>query len=48
MMHGNPRTNISTKNRGCQRDMWLAFAKAFMLALQVEVGNEPDLQTLAV
>ena len=42
-----PNTIIGIKDSGCQRDVSLAFAKAFMPPLQVWVGNEPDLQTLA-
>lgn len=42
-----PKTIIGIKDSGCQPDVSLAFAKAFMPPLQVWVGNEPDLQTLA-
>jgi 4-hydroxy-tetrahydrodipicolinate synthase len=42
-----PETIIGIKDSGCQRDASLACAKAFMPPLQVWVGNEPDLQTLA-
>jgi len=42
-----PGTIIGLKDSGCQRDASLVFAKAFMPPLQVWVGNEPDLQTLA-
>ena len=42
-----PQTIIGIKDSGCQRETSLAFAKAFMPALQVWVGNEPDLQVLA-
>jgi 4-hydroxy-tetrahydrodipicolinate synthase len=42
-----PETIIGIKDSGGQRDVSLAFAKAFMPPLQVWVGNEPDLQTLA-
>ena len=42
-----PTTVIGIKDSGCERDVSLAFAKAFMPPLQVWVGNEPDLQTLA-
>ena len=42
-----PQTIIGLKDSGCQREASLAFAKAFMPPLQVWVGNEPDLQTLA-
>ena len=42
-----PKTIIGIKDSGCQREVSLAFANAFMPPLQVWVGNEPDLQTLA-
>jgi 4-hydroxy-tetrahydrodipicolinate synthase len=42
-----PQTFIGLKDSGCQRETSLAFAQAFMPPLQVWVGNEPDLQTLA-
>ena len=42
-----PTTVIGIKDSSCERDVSLAFAKAFMPPLQVWVGNEPDLQTLA-
>ena len=42
-----PSTIIGIKDSGCQHDVSLAFAKAFMPPLQVWVGNEPDLQVLA-
>jgi 4-hydroxy-tetrahydrodipicolinate synthase len=42
-----PQTIIGIKDSGGQREVSLAFAKAFMPPLQVWVGNEPDLQTLA-
>ena len=42
-----PQTLIGLKDSGCQRDTSLAYAQAFMPPLQVWVGNEPDLQTLA-
>ena len=42
-----PQTIIGIKDSGCQRDVSLGYAKAFMPPLQVWVGNEPDLQTLA-
>ena len=42
-----PGTVIGLKDSACQRDTSLAYARAFMPPLQVWVGNEPDLQTLA-
>ena len=42
-----PQTLIGLKDSGCQRDASVTFAQAFMPPLQVWVGNEPDLQTLA-
>jgi 4-hydroxy-tetrahydrodipicolinate synthase len=42
-----PQTIVGIKDSGCQREPSLAYAKAFMPPLQVWVGNEPDLQTLA-
>ncbi len=42
-----PQTIIGIKDSGCEREASLAYAKAFMPPLQVWVGNEPDLQTLA-
>jgi len=42
-----PQTIVGLKDSGCQREASLAFAQAFMPPLQVWVGNEPDLQTLA-
>jgi 4-hydroxy-tetrahydrodipicolinate synthase len=42
-----PGTIIGIKDSGCLREASLAFAQAFMPPLQVWVGNEPDLQTLA-
>lgn len=42
-----PGRVIGLKDSGCQRETSLAFAAAFMSRLQVWVGNEPDLQTLA-
>ncbi len=42
-----PQTFIGIKDSGGKQDVSLAFAKAFMPPLQVWVGNEPDLQTLA-
>lgn len=41
-----PRTIIGIKDSGGQRDVSVAFARAFMPPLQVWVGNEPDLQTI--
>ena len=38
---------VGIKDSGGQRDTSLGFARAFMPPLQVWVGNEPDLQTLA-
>lgn len=42
-----PSTIIGIKDSSGNRDGSLAFAKAFMPPLQVWVGNEPDLQTMA-
>ena len=42
-----PGTIIGIKDSGCQREVSLAFASAFMPPLQVWVGNEPDLQVMA-
>ena len=42
-----PQTIVGLKDSGCQRETSLGFATAFMPPLQVWVGNEPDLQTLA-
>ena len=42
-----PQTIVGLKDSGCQREASLGFAQAFMPPLQVWVGNEPDLQTLA-
>ena len=47
LVQRHPNTIVGIKDSGCQRDVSLAFAKAFMPPLQVWVGNEPDLQTLA-
>jgi 4-hydroxy-tetrahydrodipicolinate synthase len=47
LLQRHPQTVIGLKDSGCQREASLAFAKAFMPPLQVWVGNEPDLQTLA-
>jgi len=41
-----PETIIGLKDSGCRRDDSLAYAKAFMPAMQVWVGNEPDLQVM--
>jgi 4-hydroxy-tetrahydrodipicolinate synthase len=42
-----PQTIIGIKDSSGNREGSLAFAKAFMPPLQVWVGNEPDLQTMA-
>jgi 4-hydroxy-tetrahydrodipicolinate synthase len=42
-----PGVVIGLKDSGCQREASLGYAAAFMPPLQVWVGNEPDLQTLA-
>lgn len=42
-----PETIIGLKDSGCEREDSLAYAKAFMPGMQVWVGNEPDLQTMA-
>ncbi len=47
LLQRHPDTIIGLKDSGCQREASLAFASAFMPPLQVWVGNEPDLQTLA-
>ena len=47
LVQRHPQTIIGCKVSGGQRDVSLAFAKAFMPQLQVWVGHEPDLQTLA-
>lgn len=47
LLHRFPGLVIGLKDSGCQREPSLAFAVAFMSRLQVWVGNEPDLQTLA-
>ncbi len=47
LLQRQPQTIIGIKDSGGQRDTSLAFAQAFMPPLQVWVGNEPDLQTLA-
>jgi 4-hydroxy-tetrahydrodipicolinate synthase len=41
-----PRTIVGIKDSGCVRDDSLALAAAFMPALAVYVGNEPDLPEL--
>jgi 4-hydroxy-tetrahydrodipicolinate synthase len=47
LVQSYPTTIVGIKDSGGQRDVSLAFANAFMPPLQVWVGNEPDLQTLA-
>ncbi len=47
LLQRHPHRIIGIKDSGGQRDVSLAFAQAFMPPLQVWVGNEPDLQTLA-
>ncbi len=47
LLQRQPQTIIGIKDSGGHRDTSLAFAQAFMPPLQVWVGNEPDLQTLA-
>ncbi len=47
LVRSYPQTIIGIKDSGGQQDVSLAFAKTFMPPLQVWVGNEPDLQTLA-
>ena len=47
LLQRHPQSIIGIKDSGGQRDVSLAFAQAFMPPLQVWVGNEPDLQTLA-
>jgi 4-hydroxy-tetrahydrodipicolinate synthase len=42
-----PETIVGIKDSSGNREGSLAFAKAFMPPLQVWVGNEPDLQTMA-
>ena len=42
-----PGTVIGLKDSGCQREASVAYAQAFMPALQVWVGNEPDVPELA-
>jgi len=42
-----PDTIVGLKDSGCRREDSLAYAEAFMPPMQVWVGNEPDLQTLA-
>lgn len=42
-----PGVVVGIKDSGCDRHASLRFAEAFMPPLQVWVGNEPDLQTLA-
>ncbi|MFM6992996.1 MAG: dihydrodipicolinate synthase family protein, partial [Rhodoferax sp.] len=43
-----PQTIVGIKDSGCEREWSLGLAKAFMPPLQVWVGNEPDLQVMAV
>lgn len=43
-----PDTIVGIKDSSGQREGSLAFAKAFMPPIQVWVGNEPDLQTMAM
>jgi 4-hydroxy-tetrahydrodipicolinate synthase len=43
-----PKTIIGIKDSSGNREGSLAFAKNFMPPLQVWVGNEPDLQTMAI
>jgi 4-hydroxy-tetrahydrodipicolinate synthase len=42
-----PETIIGLKDSGCDRDVSTNFAIEFMPPLQVWVGNEPDLQSIA-
>ena len=42
-----PQTIVGLKDSGCQRDVSLGFADAFMQDVRVYVGNEPDLQCLS-
>lgn len=42
-----PDTIVGLKDSGCRREDSLAYAEAFMPPMQVWVGNEPDLQTMA-
>ena len=42
-----PDTIVGLKDSGCKREDSLAYAEAFMPPMQVWVGNEPDLQTMA-
>jgi 4-hydroxy-tetrahydrodipicolinate synthase len=41
-----PQIIVGLKDSGCQREVSLGFADAFMNDVRVYVGNEPDLQTL--
>jgi 4-hydroxy-tetrahydrodipicolinate synthase len=41
-----PQTIVGLKDSGCQREVSLGFADAFMDKVRVYVGNEADLQTL--
>lgn len=42
-----PGTFIGLKDSHCQREASLAYAREFMPGLQVWVGNEPDIPTMA-
>lgn len=42
-----PGTIIGLKDSACQRDISVAYAKAFMPPMQVWVGNETDVPTMA-
>jgi len=42
-----PDTIIGLKDSACQRDISVAYAKAFMPPMQVWVGNETDVPTMA-
>ncbi len=42
-----PGTIIGLKDSACQREVSLAYAGAFMPPMQVWVGNEPDVPTMA-
>lgn len=43
-----PQTIVGVKDSGCQIDVSRAFAKALMPRLQVWVGNELDMQAMAL
>lgn len=47
LVHRYPDTIIGIKDSGCQRDFSVALGQALMPPLQVWVGNELDLQTMA-